>query len=129
ETPPGSNGETEFHNTVRKMYPNANGTELLKTWTANQVENFTMEVAIPNYVDLQGDVFIVVWIQENKGANNKHILQTAKSDIVALDYDIAIKSEAPYITCNEMNVDHKVWIKNLGTETVNHLDIYSKVGN
>ncbi len=129
ETPPGSNGETEFHNTVRKMYPNANGSVLNNTWTANQTENITMEVAIPSYVDLQGEVFIAVWIQENKGTKNKHILQGAKSPVIDLDYDASLKTVAPYIVCKQTDIEHKVLLKNLGTQTVTDVDIYSKINN
>jgi len=36
-SPPGTNGETEFHNVTRKLYPTAAGTSLPSTWTNGQL--------------------------------------------------------------------------------------------
>ena len=50
-TAPGTNGETEFHNVVREMYPTAGGTQLANAWTAGQSQTITIKGRVPAYVD------------------------------------------------------------------------------
>src|SRR5690606_17511100 len=49
-TPPGTNGETEFHHVMRKMYPSADGQDAPASWTAGQSQVITITGTIPSYV-------------------------------------------------------------------------------
>src|SRR5690606_1857950 len=85
---PGTNGETEFHNVVREMYPDADGTQLPNSWTASQVENITLSGKVPAFVDKSNnDAIVVVWIQNDAG---KNIVQAAKSIKAALPLDASL---------------------------------------
>jgi hypothetical protein len=57
--PPGTNGEKEFYNVMRKMYPNASGTTLTTTWTSSQTQNFSFSGPIPTYVYNKGQIGIL----------------------------------------------------------------------
>ena len=84
---PGTNGETEFHNVVREMYPNAGGTQLPNAWTAGQSQSFTLKGRVPSYVDKAGvDTRVAVWIQDDATKGVPQALATAP---VPLPVDIA----------------------------------------
>lgn len=113
---PGTNGETEFHNVVRKMYPSAAGTQSLNTWTANQTQTYTLEGATPSYVDKQGKVFVVVWLQDDNG---KAVLQASQSAPVPVPNDLqAISTVVKSIACENAQYSYKLNIKNVGTSNV-----------
>jgi len=79
-TPPGTNGEKEFHNVVRKMYPTGNGTAINGTWNPGDQETFEISGEVPAHVVNRGmDARIVVWIQND---TDKEIAQAAQSEPV-----------------------------------------------
>lgn len=75
-TPPGSNGEKDFYNVMRRMYPNASGTTLPTTWTLGQVETYTFAVPVPTYIYQFGEIAFVAFIQSN---SDKSVLQATKT--------------------------------------------------
>ena len=83
-TPPGSNGETDFHYTMRDMLPSVGGTPLSITngQTVNISETGTLD---PAWVD----VYAVVWVQNNA---TKEVLQAASS-LPAPDYAFYFTTE------------------------------------
>lgn len=121
---PGTNGETEFHNVVRRMYPSPSGTSIINSWATNQTENFVVEGAVPNYVDKSSTVFMAVWLQED---NDKSILQAARTDEVTLAEDVLVKSNTtPGILCEAPSLTgHKVKLINKGTSAITSADIHS----
>jgi hypothetical protein len=62
---PGSNGETDFYNVVRKMIPTTGGTGLLSGWSVGQDTTFTFGVAIPAYIYDIGELAVVSFLQDN----------------------------------------------------------------
>src|SRR5690606_9346827 len=52
-TAPGTNGETEFHHVVRKMYPAPAGTAVQSSFTLGQSQSFTITGEIPGYVSAE----------------------------------------------------------------------------
>jgi hypothetical protein len=65
---PGSNGETEFHNVMRKMLPSPNGTAITATnfASANGTQTFTFTgVPIPSYIYDLNEIGFVAWVQNN----------------------------------------------------------------
>lgn len=68
---PGSNGEKDFENVVRKMYPGPTGQQIEGTWTANQTESYTISGAVPSYVDTTNEHMLVVWVQDDADKNVK----------------------------------------------------------
>ena len=71
DTPPGSNGETEFHCSMRTMLPGFAGTPL--TITSGQTLEFSESATLdPEW----GAIYAVVWIQNNTGLE---VLQAART--------------------------------------------------
>ena len=44
---PGSNGEKDFYQVMRKMVPDASGTTMADSWTAGQTQMFTFKIKAP----------------------------------------------------------------------------------
>lgn len=129
-TPPGNNGEVDFHNVMRKMYPDASGQTFPATWTSGQNQTFNISGTIPQYVDKAADkLFLIVWIQDDA---NKRIAQAAKSanlPLPALDSKLTIVTPANgSLFCGATNAENKVNLKNTGTTTLTSAEIYYKVG-
>lgn len=129
-TPPGNNGEVDFHNVMRKMYPDAGGQTFPATWTNGQNQTFTITGTIPQYVDKAADkLFLIVWIQDDA---NKKIAQAAKSSnlpLPALDAKLTIITPANgSLFCGTTNAENKVNLKNTGTTTLTAANIHYKVG-
>jgi len=77
DTPPGSNGETDFYCTLRKFLPNATGT------TVDISNGQTLHFSQRGYVNpAWRNVYAVVWVQND---SNKDVLQSVCS-LPAPDY-------------------------------------------
>ncbi|MBU1675532.1 hypothetical protein KKA85_07095, partial [bacterium] len=73
DTPPGDNGETDFHWTMRDQIPNFNGT----CFTIDEGDSLTFN--LPSTVDpawLDTDLQVVAWVQD---FDTKEVLQAATS--------------------------------------------------
>jgi hypothetical protein len=129
-SPPGTNGETEFHHVVRDMYPNASGIDLPASWTVGQSQSITVGGRVKNWINKSDDnAILVVWIQND---NDKHIPQAGKSVRVALTKD------AGFTGCNETKIScaagavssaHTVTLKNTGSTTITSAQINYKLDN
>lgn len=78
-SPPGTNGEKDFYNVVRKMYPSPQGQSVDNSVPVNGTQTFTFEVELPSYVDLNKDhenVNFIAFVQDN---NNRAVLNATKS--------------------------------------------------
>jgi hypothetical protein len=73
---PGSNGETNFYQVMRKMVPDASGTTMADSWTAGQTQMFVFKVAAPSYLANLNKVAVVAFIQDN---SNKSVLNAART--------------------------------------------------
>jgi hypothetical protein len=130
-TPPGTNGETEFHHVVRKMYPSADGQAIPNTWTNGQTGTYTATGSIPTYVDRTHNLFVVVWIQNDA---DKKVAQAAKSTnlpLPAVDVastGITVPGMVGHLNCGVSNIAPKVTIKNTGTSALTSAQIYYRSG-
>ncbi|MDQ3111843.1 MAG: Omp28-related outer membrane protein [Bacteroidota bacterium] len=75
-TAPGSNGERDFYNVVRKMIPGTGGTAMTNTWTVGQNGTYTFAVAIPSYIYDINQLAVVSFIQNS---STKEVEQAAFS--------------------------------------------------
>lgn len=73
---PGSNGEKEFYNVMRKMYPSAKGTSLDLKWTKGQAKRVSFKVPIPTYIYDKAQLGVIAFLQTD---NDKVVQQAAKS--------------------------------------------------
>jgi hypothetical protein len=78
-TPPGSNGETEFHQVMRYLLPDADGTPLTNL-QANAPQTFTFFHNIDS-VFVPTDLRIVAWVQDD---NSSFIYQSNSTDTNAV---------------------------------------------
>lgn len=110
---PGSNGEKNFHNVVRKMYPDAIGTTVQNTWNAADTLFFNFEDKIPNYIYDKSQIAVVAFLQNN---TDKEVFQAAISN--PLDYlKVTSISGLDQITCGN-SIDPVISIKNDGSNTI-----------
>ncbi len=129
---PGTNGEKEFHNVVREMYPDAEGTAISNTWTAGQTETFTIKGAVPEFVNVvDEDTRMIAWLQND---NDKTVEQTALSTHIPVTIDVAsVNLAIPknlYCTGINVTVASTVTIKNpMPATTLTSADIYYRADN
>jgi hypothetical protein len=71
----GSNGETEFHNVMMKMVPDASGTPA--AFVADTPASFTLNASLSGtHIEDPNDLEVIVFIQDD---SNKNVMQSAKS--------------------------------------------------
>jgi len=76
----GDNGETEFHNVMLKMLPDANGTTLTQLTQNNSItitESYNM---YSTFMEEPDDLAVIVFIQNNE---NKEIIQSEMIDVTS----------------------------------------------
>lgn len=128
---PGSNGETEFHHVMRKMYPDATGSTANNSWTNGSTQSFTIGGVLPAYVDKSRPIFFIVWLQDDA---NKVVAQAGKSAPVAtVPLDVMSDSmviATPFLcAAGTASVTPTVAIKNTGTTPLTTAAIYTKIDN
>jgi hypothetical protein len=75
---PGSNGETTFHNVMRKMLPGANGTTMAAALAPGESVTYTYnDVPVPSYLYNLGQLAVVAFAQNN---SSKEVYQAAISE-------------------------------------------------
>jgi hypothetical protein len=124
-TPPGTNGETEFFNVMRKMYPSAAGTTLPASWTSGQTQTITFASAIPTYIYSKSQIGIVAFIQDD---GDKSVQQAGYSVPQPIPVDIGATAVAgvPLYQC-ATSFTPTVTITNFGTTTLTACDINYKI--
>ncbi|HET6227146.1 MAG TPA: Omp28-related outer membrane protein [Bacteroidia bacterium] len=88
---PGSNGEKEFYNVMRKMYPNPTGTSLAVTWKNGESKKVNFKVAVPSYIYKKDQLAVVAFLQTD---NDKVVQQAAKSGSTITGIDDAPEQAA-----------------------------------
>lgn len=128
---PGSNGETAFHNVMRKMVPNANGTPVVASnfSTAGGTQTFTFTgVALPSYIYKIGEIAFVAWVQNN---TTKEVYQAGYSEPLILnDFGIVSALAIP----NSLNCDSDLsganaTLKNDGGTVITSATVNYKIDN
>lgn len=123
-TPPGTNGETEFFNVMRKMLPSDQGTTLPDSWTVGQTQTITIGAPVPSYIYDLNQLGVVAFVQDNA---NKAVHQAAVSLPQQLAVDASIASMSlPLLQCNT-TFTPSVTLKNYGSTTLTAVDIEYQV--
>jgi hypothetical protein len=76
-TAPGSNGEKDFYNVARRMYPTQTGTLMPMVWNAGDDTTITIKAAIPSYIYDINQLAVVSFLQDN---TDKSVLQAGYSN-------------------------------------------------
>ncbi|MFN5630230.1 MAG: T9SS type A sorting domain-containing protein [Bacteroidota bacterium] len=117
---PGSNGETEFFDVMRKMVPNATGQTLVANWTNAQTQTFTYAVKLPTFIYNLLEVGVVGFIQTD---GNKVVHQAAISNPVSIANYASIPSvNSDALTCVN-NIAPSITIKNEGSANLTACNI------
>ncbi len=129
-----TNGETEFHNVMRKMIPSAAGTKILDTIAAGATKLVSFKVPIPAYIYSYSELGVVAYVQNNL-ASSKEVIQTGVSEpkaITGLYTDLSL--ESINITNKDNQCDNNfsfaLSIKNLSTtkDTIKSVDFIPVIG-
>ena len=125
---PGSNGETEFHNVMRKMYPDANGTALPATWSSGNTQTYNFAAPIPSYIYDYTQIAVVAFIQEN---TNKVVHQAAMSDALPLVNFLKNVSLAniPVLNCSGDYSSVTFNTVNQGNNTITNCTVNQQLNN
>ena len=118
-TAPGSNGETEFYNVMKKMYPDANGTTIASSWVNGATQTLTFGVPVPSYMYNLAQMAFVGFIQDN---NNRTVHQAGISLPVTMaasmgDISMSAISMITAVSCND-TIKPKITFKNAGTQAL-----------
>ena len=113
---PGTNGEMEFFNVMRKMLPNANGSTI-KSMSAGKSETYTFSVTPPDYVHNVSELKIIAWVQNTR---TKEIVQAGESTLLDAthftlpDLDIKAETFVPADKC-DYTFTPKCTVANIGS--------------
>jgi hypothetical protein len=124
---PGTNGEKEFYSVMRKMYPNASGTDLAGSWTVGQTQTFNITANIPTYIYDKNQLAFVAFIQDN---TDKNVKQAAISEPQPLMNDAAMTAigAVPVFQCSN-SFTPTVTIKNSGSSTMSSCIVNYQIDN
>jgi len=120
-SPPGSNGETEFFNVMKRMLPSSQGTTLASSFAVNDQYSFSESWKLANVYELM-QLGVVAFIQDN---STKEVHQSAYSTPKSnLSIDVAPKAviEPGAYFCGN-SVSPVVTIVNRGNSNLTTLDI------
>ncbi len=124
---PGTNGETEFFNVMRKMYPNGNGTTLPLTWTNGQAQTYTFNAGVPAFIYNKNEIAVVAFVQDN---SDKEVYQAAITTPIQVANDAGVTNIAsvPLFQCGS-NINPVATIKNWGTATLTTATVKYQIDN
>lgn len=120
---PGSNGEVEFHNVMKKMLPNSTGMAAPAAMNVGDKITYNGSWAYDNVYDLT-QLAVVVFVQNN---STKEVLQAGYSEFITTPGTEEVfvnSSSVSDLPCGtSIDIAPKVSFGNLGTNTVTSLDI------
>lgn len=88
---PGTNGETEFFQPMRKMLPNAAGTST-GAFAAGETKSYDLFWAIPAYIYDKNQLSVSAWLQDD---DTKNVLQSAR--VLPPSAEVYISSDASFV--------------------------------
>ena len=124
DNPPGSNGEKEFYNVMKKMLPSANGTTLSDTWAPGDEITLTESWNFANVYD-PSEIAVVAFIQDNATGMVYQAAYSAPypvylNDVLNVSSNLT-GSNNRYLC--DGNTSPLVTVKNTGEEVLNSLTI------
>lgn len=124
---PGTNGETDFYNVMRRMYPNANGTALKTTWAVGDKDSLSFKAIVPSYIYNKAAIAFVAFIQDIADFSVKQAAYSAPKPM-ALDAAVIILNNIPTMQCSA-TFTPTIYLKNTGTTTLTSATISYKIDN
>ena len=125
-TPPGTNGETDFYDVTRRMYPNATGTALPSTWTNGQVQVVTINAPLPTFIRDAAEIRVIAFVQNDI---TKEIAQAARTNPQPVPLNSKLEFTAgSFYNCTP-NLTPAVSILNQGTNPITSMEIRQTIGS
>lgn len=127
-TAPGSNGETVFHDVMRKMFPSASGTAMAATLiNAGQSKTFTFAEPLPSFIYDNNQLRTVAFVQETM---TKAIGQAAYSS-VPLRTDAAVLQDLTFspTQCGNPTFSIPFLLKNAGLAPLKSVNVSYSIDN
>jgi hypothetical protein len=126
DTPPGSNGETVFHNVMRKMIPNAAGSVVNAANFASpggsQTFTFT-NVVVPSYIYKLEEMAFIAWVQNN---TTKEIHQAGWSAAALANYAVVSDLNVEEFSC-ATSVSPVAVLENTGTTPITSATVHYQI--
>lgn len=118
-TAPGTNGEKDFYNVMRKMYPNASGTTLATSWTVGQTQTLNFSGPIPSYIYNMNEIQIVGFIQDDANKNVKQAGLSSPLTLPASTEDAGVSAvTSPATVLCTTSITPTITIKNYSANTL-----------
>lgn len=125
-TPPGTNGETDFYDVTRRMYPNATGTALPSTWTVGQEQLVTINAPLPTFIRDSAEIRVIAFVQNDV---TKEIAQAARTNPQLLSVNSKLEfTSGAFYNC-QPNVTPSVTVVNQGADAITTMEIRQTVGS
>ncbi len=121
---PGSNGEKDFYNVMKKLLPGKNGSVLPATWNAGDYLVLDFAWAFANVYN-PAEIAAVAFIQNNADKNVRQAVNssaTPLTPVYATDAAIIRVEDVPLNTCS-MYLNPVVTIRNNGSQPLTSLNI------
>lgn len=124
-SPPGTNGEKDFYNVMRKMVPNASGTTLNSSWSVSATQNFSFAIPVPSYIRDLNQLAVVAFVQDD-ATRDVHQAGYSAPQQMAIDGAISAIAGVNTVACGT-DITPVVTLKNNGTSTITSADIKYKI--
>ncbi|MFA5478187.1 MAG: hypothetical protein WC271_15965, partial [Bacteroidales bacterium] len=129
-SPPGSNGERDFLDVMKKMLPNASGTQLQSNWQAGEYNIIAQAWELENVYDIN-QLGVVGFVQNN---NSKAIHQSGVSSTVP--FDPLFPTDAAAVGISNVTAKHcsgyllpQLAVASYGTNDISSLEIRYNVND
>ncbi|MBC8046625.1 MAG: Omp28-related outer membrane protein [Fimbriimonadaceae bacterium] len=116
--PPGSNGEMDFYNVMKKMLPDANGTSI-SSFTAGETKSFDFSWTL-DYIYIMNELQVVGFVQDD---DTKDILQSGISEPNMEFPDYELNADGADILCTGTTLAPSINLINNSDEELTSLDI------
>jgi len=129
-TAPGTNGETEFFDVMKKMLPDANGTTLAGTWAVGDAVTLTFAVPLPSWYYNLSEIAVVGFVQD---MSNKNVLNAAYEGPIPIagdpNLDAGILGITIPLTSCSLPIIPTCVLKNFGANTLVSCDVNCRIDN
>jgi hypothetical protein len=123
---PGTNGETVFHNVLRKDMNNANmaGFTIPNSWAAAESHTYNFTIAIPSFIYKHSEMAVVAFVQDN---SSKEVHQAEIADVPVTSFGVTQNISATPLNCTSSVTGATAEFKNTGAVTITSATINYRV--
>ena len=128
-TAPGTNGEKDFHNVVREMYPDANGTTIANAWTVGMTQTYTIGGKVKSFVKKINAPQMVAWLQDDATKSIPQVgVSAALPSTFAKNIATSDVNTTTKFSCGGTITGATITLTNPGSTALTAATIYYRVG-